>query len=240
MWILPLVAAAIALVFAGLLARAFVRRRRPFDALWALAMLMYAVASAVMALGISGGWTGAEYRTYWLLGAVLNVPFLAAGEVLVLIRRRWALPAVVVVLAFVTAYALAVVRPAPISDAALARDLPSGKLVFGDGTPAHRLPQVIAIPAYLVLVGGTIWSALRMRATPEARDRFVGLLALAAGATVIAAVGSIFAAAGNYAAFSISLAVGIAVMFWGFVRTGRPARSTPEMPHGRGAAPSGA
>jgi hypothetical protein len=64
-----------------------------------------------------------------------------------------------------------------------------------------------------------------MRRTPEARDRFVGLVAVAGGATVIAAVGSAFAAAGNYVVFSLSLAVGIAVMFWGFLRTGRPARS---------------
>jgi asparagine N-glycosylation enzyme membrane subunit Stt3 len=167
MWILPLCASAIALVFAVLLVRAFARRRRPFDACWALAMLMYAVASAMMALGVQGGWTSGEFRTYWLLGAVLNVPFLAAGQVLLLFRRRWVLPLVVVVLAFVTAYALAVVRSADLSQVALARDLPSGKEVFGDGTPAHRLPQLIAIPAYLMLVGGTIWSASRMRRTPR-------------------------------------------------------------------------
>jgi hypothetical protein len=225
MWILPLFAAAIALVFAVLLVRAFARRGRPFDACWALAMLMYAVASAMMALGVQGGWTSGEFRTYWLLGAVLNVPFLAAGQVLLLFRRRWVLPLVVVVLAFVTAYALAVVRSADLSQVALARDLPSGKEVFGDGTQAHRLPQLIAIPAYLMLVAGTIWSASGMRRTPEARDRFVGLVAIAGGATVIAAVGSAFAAAGSYVAFSLSLAVGIAVMFWGFLRTGRPARS---------------
>lgn len=232
MWILPLGAAAIAFVFAALLVRAFTRRRRPFDACWALAMLMYAVASAMMALGVQGGWTSGEYRAYWLLGALLNVPLLAAGQVLLLFRRRWVLPLVVVVLVFVTAYALAVVRSADMSQGALARDLPSGKEVFGDGTPAHRLPQLIAIPAYLMLVGGTIWSASRMRRTPEARDRFVGLVAIAGGATVIAAVGSAFAAAGNYAVFSLSLAVGIAVMFWGFLRTGRPARSAREVAGG--------
>lgn len=234
MWILPLGAAAVALVFAALLARAYLERRRPFDAAWALAMLMYAIASAMMALGVRGGWTSAEYRAYWLLGAVLNVPFLAAGQVLVLFRRRWVLPAVVIVLAFVTAYALAVVRSADIFETALARDLPAGKVVFGDGTPAHRLPQLIAIPAYLVLVGGTIWSAFRMRRTPEARDRFVGLVAIAAGATVIAAVGSAFAAAGIYAVFSLSLAVGITIMFWGFLRTGRPARSSRQLPAASG------
>jgi hypothetical protein len=238
MWIIPMGAALIALVFASLLGRLFLRKRRPFDALWAVAMLMYAVACAMMALGLWGGWTSGEYRTYWLLGAVLNVPFLAAGEIVLLFRRAWVLPAVVIVLAFVSAYALAVVRSADISQTALGHDLPSGRMVFGDGSPAHRLPQLIAIPAYLVLVGGTIWSAFRMRRAPEARDRFVGLLAIAAGATVIAVVGSAFAAAGNYTVFSFSLVVGIAVMFWGFLRTGRPSRAA--TPSTAGAGPAGA
>lgn len=233
MWLIPLGAAAIALAFAALLARSFLRKRRPFDAMWALALLMYAVASATLSLGVWDGWTAAEYRTYWLLGAVLNVPFLAAGEVLVLFRRTWVLPAVVVVLAFVSAYSFEVVQAADVSTGALATDLPSGKVVFGDGSAAHRLPQLVAIPAYLVLLAGTVWSALGMRSTPTARDRFVGLLAIAGGATVIAAIGSAFAAAGNFVVFSVSLAVGIAMMFWGFLRTGRPPRAVRE---GRGPA----
>jgi hypothetical protein len=125
----------------------------------------------------------------------------------------------------VTAYTIAVVRTADVSAEALEQELPSGKEVFGAGSAAHRLPQLISIPAYLVLVGGASWSAWRMRGHPELRDRFWGTLLIALGATVIAGFGSAFAALGKLAPFALALLAGIAVMFWGFLRASRSAPS---------------
>ena len=149
---------------------------------------MYAAASLAVAFGVANGWTSGEFRVYWALGAVLNVPFLAQGELdLLIVQRavRWALYAL---LAFITAYTIAVVRTADIHSAALAQDLPSGKEVFGDGTAAHRLPQLVAIPAYLVLLGGTLWSAWHARPA-ELRRSVLGTLLIAFGATIIAGFG---------------------------------------------------
>jgi hypothetical protein len=223
MWVFPLVAAIVAAAFAGLLVRQFLERRRPYQAIWAIALLMYAAASTAVALGALTGWGRVEFQVYWALGAVLNVPFLAVGEVQLLVRNRNVHAVLYLSLLFLTAFVVARLRTATYDAAALAEDLPSGKEVFGDGAPAHRLPQLISIPSYLVLVGGTLWSAWRMRGRPELRNRFVGTLLIAFGATIIAAVGSAFAAAGNLPAFSAALLAGIAVMFWGFVRASRPA-----------------
>lgn len=227
MWVLPLAAALVAVLFAAALVRRYAARRQSYEVIWALALLMYAAASLAVAFGVANGWTSGEFRIYWALGAVLNVPFLAQGELDLLIPRRGVRWALYVLLAFITAYTIAVVRTAGIDTAALAQDLPSGKEVFGDGTAAYRLPQLIAIPAYLVLVGGTLWSAWRMRGRPELRDRFWGTLLIAFGATIIAGFGSAFAALGHLAPFSISLLVGIAVMFIGFLRATRTAQVQP-------------
>lgn len=222
MWVSPLVAAAVALVFAVLLARQYVQRRRPFQMLWAIALLMYAAASVAVAIGALNGWSRLAFEVYWVFGAVLNVPFLAAGELQLLVRNRTVELALDVVLVFLVAYAFSVVRGAAYDANALTQQLPSGKHVFGDGTPAHRLPQLISIPSYLVLVGGTLWSAWRMRGRPELKDRFVGTLLIAIGATVIAGFGSTFAALGKLPLFSVSLLAGIIVMFWGFLRASKP------------------
>ena len=227
MWVFPLAAALVAVLFSAALVRRYVARRRSYEVIWALALLMYAAASLAVAFGVANGWTSGEFRVYWALGAVLNVPFLAQGELDLLIPRRGVRWALYVLLAFITAYTIAVVRTAEIDTAALAQDLPSGKEVFGDGTAAYRLPQLIAIPAYLVLVGGTLWSAWRMRGRPELRDRFWGTLLIAFGATIIAGFGSAFAALGHLAPFSISLLVGIVVMFIGFLRATRTAQVQP-------------
>jgi hypothetical protein len=223
-FVFPLLAALVALAFASVLGRRYVQRRRTYEGFWAVALVMYAVASGAVALGAFDGWTSGEFRVYWALGAVLNVPFLAQGELDLLIRNRGVRWALYAVLAFVTAYTIARVRTAPIDARALLDDLPSGKEVFGDGTPAHRLPQLISIPAYVVLVVGAIWSAWRMRGRPDLRDRFAGTLTIAVGATVIAGFGSAFAALGLLLGFSISLLAGIGAMFLGFRRAARPAR----------------
>ena len=232
MWVFPLAAAIVAFAFAAALAQQFARSRRLHLAMWSAALVMYAVASLAVAGGALSGWSRSLFEVYWILGAVLNVPLLAAGEIHLLRRGTVLDVAVWVVLAFVVAYTVAVTRGAEVSAAALAGRLPSGKDVFGDGSAAYRLPQLISIPSYVILVAGAAWSAWRMRGRPDLRGRFVGTLLVAAGATITAAAGSAFAAVGNLPAFSLSLLAGVAVMFLGFRRASasRPATDRSHLP----------
>ena len=224
MWVFPLAAAIVAFAFTGSLVRRWLARHRPYELAWALALAMYGVASAALAWGVLDGFSRTAFAAYWIFGAVLNVPFLAAGELMLLFDRAWVRWACWLVLIFLTAYTMAVVAGADASSVALAERLPSGKDVFGDATPAHRLPQLISIPSYVLLLAGTLYSAWRMRGRPELRSRFVGTLLIALGATVVAG-GSAFAATGALAGFSLTLLAGISLMFWGFRSATRsPAR----------------
>jgi hypothetical protein len=63
-----------------------------------------------------------------------------------------------------------------------------------------------------------------MRGRPELRGPFYGSLLIAFGALIVAG-GAAFAAAGSFAGFSLTLAAGISVMYWGFLTATRPARS---------------
>ena len=219
----PLAAAALAAAFSGLVAKQYLARRRPYQLAWVLALAMYTAASLAVVFGMTGGWTPRAFQVYWALGAVLNVPFLAAGELMLLVRSRQAQAACWIVLVFVTAYSVSVLRGASFDLAALAEELPSGRGVFGEGSAAQRLPQLISTPSYLVLVAGALWSAWRLRGRPELRDRFAGTLLIGLGATVIAGFGSYFAFSGWAVAFSLALTAGIAVMFVGFLRAARHA-----------------
>src|SRR5439155_6314719 len=57
MWIFPLLAALVSLAFAAVLARQAIRPVRPAQAMWAIALLMYAAASFAMFLGALTNWT---------------------------------------------------------------------------------------------------------------------------------------------------------------------------------------
>jgi len=224
MWAFPLAASIVSLVFAGLLGRQFVARRRPYQLLWALALLMYAAASFALFLGVVDGWSEAEYQADWLFGAVLNVPYLAVGELYLLVKDRRVNTVVLVLLLFATAFAFARVRSATPVPSALATDLPQGKEAWANDPSVLDLARLYAFPAYFLLLGGTLWSAWTMRGRPDLRDRFVGTLLIAIGATIVAA-GSAFALTGNLVGFSLTLSVGITAMFVGFLRASRPSRA---------------
>ena len=225
--VFPLGAAVIAGAFAVQLTARFLGRRRPHEGAWAVALAMYAVASFAMFLGVIGGWSPAEYRLYWLLGAVLNVPYLFAGEVYLLARRRIVGHAVLTVTVALSALAAVAVVHAPVSARELRQALPLGRKVFGsDGTP-NVLAQAYAIPAYFLLLFGLVWSVWRMRGVPALRPRAAGVAEIAIGATIVAIGSGIGAAFHVVPLFSVSLAVGVAVMFAGFLQTSAPARATP-------------
>lgn len=222
--VFPLAAAAIASLFAGLLGRQLARRWRWYEAAWLLALLMFGAASCCVFLGVARGWRLNEFRLYWVLGAILNVPFLLLGEAYLLLGRRWG-HWLLAVLLVVSAFAGWEVWTAATHAGALGRTLPLGKRVFGDNSVPYRLAQFISYPAYFLLLGGLAWSAVAMKGRPDLRDRTVGTVGIAVGATIVA-VGSFAGAGFNIVPlFSVCLAGGIAVMFWGFLRASRRAQA---------------
>ena len=223
MWIFPLIASVVALAFAALLARQWTARRRHFQLVWSAAMLMYAGGSLALFMGVLDDWSPAEYRAYWLLGAILNVPYLALGEVYLLVRDRRVGNALLLVLLFLTGFAFNRVRTAGLDLSELTKDLPLGKDAFAADSLPYRLSQLYAYPAYVFLLLGCAWSIARMRGKPESRDRQLGTLGIAVGATVVAIGSGIGAGLNVVPLFSVGLAAGIAVMFWGFLRASRPA-----------------
>lgn len=219
--VFPLGAGVIALVFALVLVRRVAAKARAHEAVWTLALLMYSAASFSMFLGVIGGWTRLDFEVYWLFGAILNVPYLALGELYLLSRNRALGHGVFVALLALSVFAAREVWAAPLDPTPLAKALPLGKEVFGDGSVPYRLSQLYAFPASFFLLGGTVWSAWRMRGRPDLRDRTAGTVGIAVGAAIVAVGSGIGAGFEVVPLFSVSLAAGIAVMFWGFVRASR-------------------
>lgn len=221
---LPFLAAVVALAFGIHLLVRSGRRGAWFEAVWGVAMLMFAAASAALALGVLDGWSTAEFRTYWLFGAVLNVPYLALGEVYLLSRRPWIGHLALAGLLLATGYAAAVVRTAELDVGVLgSREFFSGRQVMGEDATARTLALIYSYAGTAGLVLGILWSALGLRGRPELRSRFYGVLLIAVGALIVAG-GSAFAAAASFVGFSLTLAVGISVMYAGFLTTTRPRR----------------
>lgn len=200
-------------------------RRRPHEWAWTVAMAMFAVASLAYFVAAALGWGPWDFKFFYLFGAILNVPYLALGTVYLLGGpalghrvRFW--------LNLAAAFCAGVVLAAPITDGLEGAGIPSGREVFGVG------PRVMAAigsgVGALVLIGGALWSAvslLRSRRRPaggSAPAITPGRLALtnlliATGSLILGTGGALFGTGDQMQDFGIWLAIGVSVLFAGFL-----------------------
>jgi hypothetical protein len=213
---LAFVATVVSTIFAESMLVHFTQKRRPQDRAWAISLAMFALASAALSVGTSTGWDNGTFRVFYLFGAILNVPWLAMGTVFLLasatVARRvhWGL-------VLFSGFAAGVMLSAPMATVH-GEAIPVGKEVF------DALPRVLAAVgsgvAAIVIIAGAVMSAIRF-----ARDRSVpahgrlaaanGLIAL--GTLVLSSGGLLQGFVGHDEAFALSLAVGISIVYAGFV-----------------------
>jgi hypothetical protein len=213
----------LALAFALSTFERWLDRRRRHELAWTISLLMFAAGSAALWVGAAKGFDPVSFRAFYLFGAVLNVPWLALGTVYLLAGRKagdWTAAGI----ALVSAFAFGVVAVAPLRGAVVADDLPKGSDLFG---PLPRILAAVASGgAALVLIGGALWSAWRLlrgrraggavRSAPPSR-LVLGNVLIAIGTLVLSASGTLNARLGAETAFAITLTVGIAVLFVGFL-----------------------
>lgn len=87
--ILPALTAILALALALALLDQWRVRRQPFQAIWAIGMLFYGIASGCEAIGGAAGWNEALYRTWYLTGATWSAGWLGLGTAFLLARTRF-------------------------------------------------------------------------------------------------------------------------------------------------------
>lgn len=226
MVIFPLAATLIAGVFAVLLFRQWGARRRLSQLAWAIAMVQFALASLLVAAGVSGGWDPTLYRGFWLFGAVLNVPWLALGSV-ALISKPLVSRIALGLVSILSVYGIVAIMGASPDASLLSGEpgIPRGSEVWGAGASALSLARLYSISAWLVVVGIAVWSSTRRGERRPTPDRIRGNVLIAAGTSLVAIGGFALGRVGRGEAFSVTLALGIAVMFTGFLFASRPPRT---------------
>jgi hypothetical protein len=213
---LAFLATAVASLFAEATLVRFTQRRTPQLLAWTIALAMFALASAALAVGTSTGWDRPTFRIFYLLGAILDVPWLALGTVALLIgaeaarRTRW-------YLVFFSGLAVGVTLSAPMKSVHGAR-IPVGSDVFG------AFPRALAAigsgVGATVILAGAVYSAARFarRRSEPGSARLAGAnVLIALGTLVLASGGLVQGLVGHDEAFTATLASGIAVIYAGFL-----------------------
>lgn len=197
-------AALLALRLAGQLARRWRTSRRPELAAWAWSLAAYAVAAGAIAWGEAAQWDARAFRVYYAAGALLTVPLLAVGSLLLAGVRRAALAGCVV-----AGLGLGVALAMPVHGAFAAHAIPPAQdhLAFLPG----RLLAILCNAGGTVVVVGYALRSLRRRPLGNA---------LIVAGVAAAALGSGLAGLGAGGA-AIGIAVGVLLLYAGFVAPSR-------------------
>ncbi|HHC08030.1 MAG TPA: hypothetical protein ENK55_04875 [Actinobacteria bacterium] len=230
---LALLAAVAATGFAAELFRSWRSRPRAHAGMWSLAMGAYALATWALFVGLAAGWSPAVFRTFYYLGAIVNIPFLAAGSVFLVVGPR-AGRRFLTVAAVWALLGLGAVVVAPTAHRIEPGTLPEGSELFpfvvavgGLSLPGPRLfAAVSGAVGTLVIVGLAAWSAVRFFSSN--RRLALGNLLIVAG-TLAPAVGGTSTALGEAGFFALSLLVGAVLLWSGY----RVASSAPRSLTGR-------
>ncbi len=209
---IPLIAAVVGAAFAVVVGRQYLRRRKPYQAIWALALAMFGVAAAFETVGQLAGWSDATYKGYYLFGGLLNVGWLGLGSLLLLVpprAGRWA----VMVMVLISLISVVAVLASHTNPNLLKAQVPARGAIDVPGV----LPLITNLGGSLLLVGGAAYSAWKAARAGAPRNRVLGLAILAAGAFIVAGGHSYAQSKSVYVAQPLSEAVGIVAMFAGFL-----------------------
>ncbi len=225
----PLVATVISAVFAATLWRQYRRKPRAYLLAWSIALATYAVAALTEVIGAAGGWNPLLYRIYYYFGGIMVVGVLALGTIYLLAPRFGR--AVLGLLVVLAAIGLAGIVGATLQTGLL---------------DTHQVPSVDTIPlepgafnviailmaallnsvGSVILIGGALWSAYSAWRRGGAQSRLVANILIAAGAFIVAGASTLFRLFHVYDLFYVGQAIGVLVMFGGFLaaqRSPRPA-----------------
>ncbi len=233
--------ALVALAFALSTWDRWLRRRRPHELAWTIAMVLFAVASIALWWAEARGWSEPSFRIFFAFGAVINVPWLGLGTVYLLAGERIGNIVTRWLIGF-SGFALGVIWVAPLSQAVDPNTFPTAKELFG------ALPRVLAavgsaVPA-VVIFAGAIWSAWRVirgripavtsaatRNVQSARLLAFGNVLIALGTVILSMSGTFSGRLGKDTAFAVTLLAGVVVLFAGFLVASNATRPVKKSTH---------
>jgi len=191
-------------------------RPRPHIAAYGAGMTLFAVATWSLFIGVTFGWSGPAYRTFFLFGAVLNIPLLALGSMFLVVGRRSG-HVMTIAIGAIAAISTTLTLTVPFEHA-----LPDGGIphdMFARGFGPRLFAIIGGATGATILVVLAVVSLVRF----WRRDRWIvwGNALIVAG-TLSAAWGGTGLALGEASGFALSLLLAVTFIWGGYrVATGR-------------------
>lgn len=198
------------------------RRPRPHVAAYGVGMTMFALATWALFLGVTFGWNGPVYRTFFLFGAILNIPFLALGSMFLVVGQKSG-HVMTIALGALTAISTTLTLTVPFETPLPDSEIPTN--IFSTGFGPRLFAIIGGATGTLILVSLALVSLIRF----WRRDRqIVWGNALIVAGTASAAWRGTGLALGDTGGFALSLLLAVSLIWAGYrVASGRRHASPP-------------
>ncbi len=213
--VVPLLSSIFSLVFALLMLGQYMARRRPYQLVWGIGLLMYFAATLSEFLVGYIGLKAAFYRGWYLFGAIYVAAYLGMGSLYLLAPRRIA-HGVMGLLLIVSLYALIRVLSVPVDLSKLVE----GEVLWGIAFPTsvRLLTPFFNIFGTIALVGGAAYSAWVFWRQHIFPHRVISNTLIAIGA-ILPALRGTFSRLGMPQTLYLLELAGIVIIFVGFLRS---------------------
>jgi hypothetical protein len=210
-------------IFAVDLLRDQRRSSRPHVAAYAVGITMFAIATWAFVYGITVGWNGIAYRTFFLFGAILNIPVLALGSMFLVVGRRSG-HVMTIAVAAIAAISITLTTTVPFSQPLPASGVPTGIFPpITDGFGPRLLAAISGGTGATILIILSLVSVFRFWRSN--RRIVIGNGLILAGTLVASFQGTVLAL-GEEGAFGLKLTV-TATLLWLGYRVTKGARTRP-------------
>jgi hypothetical protein len=209
---IPLASSIVSLIFMLFVLDQYFARRKPYQLVWAIGLLMYFISTGTEFWTGQWGMNLTVYRLWYLFGAIGVAAYLGMGTIYLLVKRRTAHIIMGILLA-ASVYAVVRVFTADI-------DITSLSVLSGIAMPQSIRMMTPIFNAFgtVALAGGALYSAWifwRKRIFPH---RAIGNVLIAVGAILPAVGGTHIRLGGDMTTFYVLELLGIVLIFGGFLR----------------------
>lgn len=229
LWIierLPILTTLLAVVFVVDLFRHWNEKRTTYLLWWGLGVVFYGLGTLAESINAVAGWSVFTLKFWYIVGALLGGWPLAQGTVYLLMKRKFADITTVVFLVFITiASVFIILSPVTVPENFDGRL--SGSVM--DWEWVRLFSPFVNGYAFFFLVGGAIYSAVKLFGRGIKDKPFSGNILIAVGG-LLPGIGGSFTRAGVVEALYITEVIGLACIYGGYrmVRSWRRAQQQRE------------
>jgi hypothetical protein len=178
---------------------------------WMIGVLTYVTGTITESVNVLAGFSIINFKAWYITGALLGGAPLAQGTVYLLCKRKTAnILTVILVTIIITASVLVILSPV---NTELITGKLSGKLL---GWKFIRyMTPFINLYAFIFLVGGAIYSAIKYAKNKQNRKRFTGNLLIAIGG-LLPGIGGSFTKFGYVEVLFVTELIGLVFIYLGY------------------------